>query len=98
VIAAEVRLGEVLTAEGKAPEAEQLLRDALASARSAPFPLLTWQIAEVQSALGMCLLGLDRSAEGESLLQASQADLRRDPRPAFRQPRRPSAHRSTESR
>lgn len=98
VIAAEVRLGEVLTAEGKAPEAERLLRDALASARSAPFPLLSWQIAEAQSALGVCLLALGRSAEGESLLQASQADLRRDPRPAFRRPRRPPAHRLTASR
>jgi thioredoxin-like negative regulator of GroEL len=92
VIAVEVRLGEVLTAEGNAPEAEPLLRQALASARSAPYPLLPWQIAEVQSALGTCLVALGRSAEGEQLLKASQADLQKDPRPAFRQPRRPSAN------
>jgi serine/threonine-protein kinase len=89
VIAAEVRLGEVLTAESKAAEAEPLLRETLASARSAPFPLLPWQIAEAQSALGTCLVALGRSAEGEQLLKASQADLQKDPRPAFRQPRPP---------
>jgi serine/threonine-protein kinase len=89
VIAAEVRLGEVLTAEGKTTEAEPILRNALASARSAPFPLLPWQIAEAQSALGTCLLALNRLAEGEQLQKASQADLQKDPRPAFRHPRRP---------
>ncbi|MGB6386153.1 MAG: serine/threonine-protein kinase [Terriglobales bacterium] len=84
VIATEVRLGEVLTAEGKAGEAEPLLREAFASARSAPFPLLAWQIAEAQSALGTCLVALGHSDEGEPLLKASQADLQKDPRPAFR--------------
>jgi len=92
VVAAEVRLGEVLTAEGKAPEAEPLLREAIASARSAPFPLLPWQIAEAQSALGTCVVALGRSAEGEQLLKSSLADLQKDPRPAFRRPRRPSAN------
>ena len=92
VIAAEVRLGEVLTAEGKASEAEPLLREALASSRSAPFPLLPWQIAEAQSALGRCLVALGRSGEGEPMIQASLADLQKDPRPAFRRPRRPSAN------
>ncbi|HLX82773.1 MAG TPA: serine/threonine-protein kinase [Terriglobales bacterium] len=87
VIATEVRLGEVLTAEGKAAEAEPVLRDALASARSAPFPLLPWQIAEAQSALGACLVALNRAPEGEQLLKTSQTDLRKDPHPAFRQPR-----------
>ncbi len=90
VIAAEVRLGEVLTAEGKAQEAEPILRDAVASARSAPYPLLPWQIAEAQSALGNCLVALGRSAEGEPLITASQSDLQKDPRPAFRQARHPA--------
>jgi tetratricopeptide (TPR) repeat protein len=89
VIAAEVRLGEVLTAEGKAAEAEPVLREAFASAHSAPFPLLVWQIAEAQSALGVCLLALNRSQEGDQLLMASRADLQKDPRPAFRRPQRP---------
>ena len=84
VIAAEVRLGEVLTAEGKAVEAEPILREAFASARSAPFPLLPWQIAEAQSALGTCLLALHRAQEAEPLLKASATDLQKDPRPAFR--------------
>jgi eukaryotic-like serine/threonine-protein kinase len=92
IIAVEVRLGEALTAEGKAREAEPVLRDAFASARSAPFPLLPWQIAEAQSALGTCLMALNRASEAEPLLAASQADLQKDPRPAFRQPRRPPAH------
>jgi eukaryotic-like serine/threonine-protein kinase len=88
VIATEVRLGEVLTAEGKSAEAEPILREAFASARSAPFPLLPWQIAEAQNALGRCLMALDRAAEAEPLLKASQADLQKDPRPAFRGSRR----------
>ena len=87
IIATEVRLGETLTAEGKAAEAEPILREAFASARSAPFPLLPWQIAEAQSALGTCLVALSRAPEGEPLLKASQADLQEDPRPAFRRPR-----------
>jgi len=87
LIAAEVRLGEVLIAEGKASEAEPLLREAFASARSAPFPLLPWQIAEAQSALGTCLVALNRAPEGEPLLTASFSDLQKDPRPAFRHPR-----------
>jgi hypothetical protein len=91
VIAAEVRLCEVLTAEGKAAEAEPLLREALASARSAPFPLLPWQVAETQSALGICLVARGHKAEGEQLLKASQVDLQKDPRPAFRRASRPSA-------
>ncbi|HEY4841740.1 MAG TPA: serine/threonine-protein kinase [Terriglobales bacterium] len=91
VIAAEVRLGEVLTAEGKAEVAEPLLRQSLASARSAPFPLLPWEIAEAQSALGTCLLALNRLPEGKQLREASEADLQKDPRPAFRHPWRPLA-------
>ncbi len=89
VIATEVRLGEVLTAEGNATEAEPILREAFASAQSAPFPLLAWQIAEAQSALGICLLALHRAQEAEPLLKASAADLQKDPRPAFRRQRQP---------
>jgi serine/threonine protein kinase/tetratricopeptide (TPR) repeat protein len=92
VIAAQVRLAEVLTSESKAAEAEPILRNALVSAQAAPFPLLPWQVAEAQSALGTCLLALNRPAEGEPLLKASQADLQKDPRPAFRQPHRPPGH------
>jgi tetratricopeptide (TPR) repeat protein len=87
VIAAQVRLGEVLTAEDKPTEAEPILREALGATKSAPFPLLPWQIAEVQSALGTCLIALHRTSEGEPLLKSSQADLQKDPRPAFRTPR-----------
>ena len=58
VIATEVRLGAGLIAENKAAEAAPLLREAVVSARTAPFPLFPWQLAEVQSALGTCLLAL----------------------------------------
>lgn len=84
LVAAEVRLGEALTAESKASEAEPILREALASAQSAPFPLLPWQFAEAQSALGTCLVALGQVSDGEQLLKASQPDLQKDPRPAFR--------------
>jgi eukaryotic-like serine/threonine-protein kinase len=90
IVATEVRLGEALTAEGRATEAESVLREALISAHAAPFPLLPWQVAEVKSALGTCLVALNRATEGEPLLKGSQADLQKDPRPAFRQPRRVS--------
>ncbi len=90
VIAAEVRLGEVLIAEGKTAEAEPLLREAVASARTAPFPLLPWQVAEAQGALGSCLVAGGHKTEGEQLLKVSAADLQKDPRPAFRRARRPS--------
>jgi hypothetical protein len=46
VISAEVRLGEALIAAGDSLSAESLLRDAIASAGSAPFPLLAWQTAD----------------------------------------------------
>jgi serine/threonine protein kinase/tetratricopeptide (TPR) repeat protein len=92
VIATDVRLGEVLTEEGKTADAEPILREAFESAKSAPFPLLPWQIAEARSALGTCLMALNRPSEAEPLLRASAADLQKDPRPAFRRPQRPPGH------
>lgn len=86
ILEAEVRLGEVLTWEGKAGEAEPVLRDAAELAQHPPFPLVPWQVAEAENALGACLLSLRRSAEAGPLLKESEAGLQSDPRPAFRKP------------
>ncbi|HXJ92814.1 MAG TPA: serine/threonine-protein kinase [Terriglobia bacterium] len=84
ILIAQVRLGEILTAEGKAAEAEPVLRKALDAADHPPFPLVPWQTAEAQNALGMCLVSLHRYSEAEALLRESEAPLETDPRPAFR--------------
>ena len=86
ILAAEVRLGEVLTWEGKAGEAEPLLREAVDSAQHPPFPLVPWQVAEAENALGACLMSLHRPDEARPLLVESEAALQTDPRPAFRKP------------
>ena len=65
--------------EGEAGQAEGVLRQALASARTAPFPLLAWQLAEAESALGACLVALHRYSEGQILLRNSEPGLRTHP-------------------
>jgi tetratricopeptide (TPR) repeat protein len=86
LIAAEVRLGETLIAAGEEVQAEPVLREALASARAAPFPLLPWQVAEAESAMAACLTALGRDKEAEILARQSQIGLAAHPRPAFREP------------
>ena len=93
VISAQTRLGEALIAEGEASQAEPLLREALSSARTAPFPLLPWQVAEVESALSACLSALHRTAEAESLAQTSNTPLQQHVRRAFREPAATRLHR-----
>jgi hypothetical protein len=56
IVEVQVRLGAILTAEGKAGEAEPLLRNAVESANHPPFALVPWQVAEAESALGTCLV------------------------------------------
>jgi eukaryotic-like serine/threonine-protein kinase len=84
IIAAQVRLGEVLTAEGKLDEAESMLHDASQAAHNSPFALIPWQIAEADSALGVCLVRLGRTAEGVRLLRSSQDALKTRPEAAIR--------------
>ena len=84
IVAAEVRLGEVLTAEGKLPEAEPILRHAVQSAHSSAFTLLSWQVAEAESALGVCLARMNQTAEARSLIQKSSDALKTHPEAAFR--------------
>jgi hypothetical protein len=71
-------LGAVLVDEGSAPDAEPMLRQALASQRAHhgtddPRTLAT------ESLLGECLAALGRSTEAESLLVGSARKLRASP-------------------
>jgi serine/threonine-protein kinase len=84
VTAAEIRLGEALTAGDKAAAAEPILREALASAYAPPFRIPVWQVGEAESALGWCLAQLGRGQEAHKLLLQSQRKLIDDPRPMFR--------------
>jgi tetratricopeptide (TPR) repeat protein len=83
IIVAEVRLGEALTASGALVEAAQVLRGALNEARSASFALSAWRIAEIQSALGICLAAQGDWKGARPLLEESQNGLRSDPHPVF---------------
>jgi eukaryotic-like serine/threonine-protein kinase len=86
ILATQVRLGEALTQQGKTAQAEPLLRQALAAARGEPFALPAWQIAQIESALGACLVARGHSIEGEQLLRHSERDLANHPRAVFRRP------------
>jgi TolA-binding protein len=84
VVLAQVWLGEALTASGKLNEAEQALEGAMKEARSAPFALAAWRIAEIQAALGICLAAQGKSAPAKQMLEASQKGLKNDPHAVFR--------------
>jgi hypothetical protein len=86
VVAAQVRLGEALIAEGREFEAQPILHEAVSSARTAPFPLLKWQIAEAESALAACEELLHHTDEAQRLERESQPALSAHPRRPFRQP------------
>jgi hypothetical protein len=83
IMLAQVRLGESLTAQGRAAEAEPLLRQAHKSAVGSTFPLVRWQIGEAEGALGECLTTLGREPEADQLLRQGRIDLEHHPRPAF---------------
>jgi len=74
------QMGEVFMREGKLDLAEPVLREAVRSAKSAPFALLPWQVAEAEDALGRCLVAVDRRSEGFALLRASAQGVRAVPR------------------
>jgi len=84
IISTQVRLGEVLTAEGKFSEAEPILREAVKSAQNSPFPLVPWQVAEAETALGVCMAGMNQTAEARSLIQKSDYALKTYPEAALR--------------
>jgi tetratricopeptide (TPR) repeat protein len=84
IAAVQTRLGETLIDEGKPQLAEPILREAVRSARTESFPLLPWQVAEPENALGVCLARLGHSAEAKLLLENSREPLRFHPEPAIR--------------
>jgi tetratricopeptide (TPR) repeat protein/tRNA A-37 threonylcarbamoyl transferase component Bud32 len=84
LIAAQVRLGEVLVEEGKAQQAEPILQEAMQMAHTPPFPLLAWQVAEAEHAMGVCNAALGHSAEAEKLLRQSEGPLQQHPQKAIR--------------
>src|SRR5579871_3603115 len=84
IISMEVRLGEVLTDEGKTAEAEQLLRQAVSEIHAVPFPLTQWQFAEAEIALGAALAQGGHAAEAEKLLRNPEERLKGYPLAALR--------------
>lgn len=84
VIAAEVRLGEVLMKEGNLDSAEPLLSHAVKSAHSSPFSLLPWQVAEADSAMGAYLAKRGNLSQAESLLRNSVVSMKDYPQAAMR--------------
>lgn len=88
VLLAEARLGELLATTGRTQEAEPMLREALASAKAEAFPVVSWQLGEIEHSLGLCLRALHQSSESELLLQQSKLDLQDHPESAFRSNRK----------
>ena len=84
VINAEVRFAEALTAHGDLPESEKILRGALADVQSAAFKLAPWRVAEIESALGMCLAAQGQTEQAKRLLESSQPALASAQHPVFR--------------
>jgi serine/threonine-protein kinase len=84
VIAAEVRLGEVLTAEDKLALAEPLLSDAEKFAHNSPVPLLAWQVAEADSAMGILLVKQGKTSQAYPLLRSAAARMNSYPQAAMK--------------
>jgi tetratricopeptide (TPR) repeat protein len=83
LIAAEVRLGEVLLAEGRLDLAEPTLREAVSGAHSAPLPLLPWQVAEAEVTYGVCLARLGRARESQAAFSKGLPGLKTYPEAAM---------------
>jgi tetratricopeptide (TPR) repeat protein len=81
---AEVPLGRVLIAQGKAAEAEPLLQRALEYAQRPPFRLPIWQVGDAEAAFGWCTGALGRTSAAQALLRRAQAKLVNHPRPRHR--------------
>ena len=77
VAAQMITLGSVMIDQGRADEAEPLLRRALAMDRST-LPQGHWRIADAESVLGACLTDLGRYREAEEMLLTSYPVLRSD--------------------
>jgi serine/threonine-protein kinase len=84
VISAEIRLGEVLTAENRLDLAESLLSTAEKSVHHPRFPLLAWQIAEADSAMGILLAKQGKASQAYPLLRNAAAGIKTYPQAAMR--------------
>jgi len=84
IISTQVRLGEVLTDEGKTAEADQLLRQAVSEIHAVPFPLTEWQFGEAEIALGTALAQGGHAAEAQKLLRDPEYRLKGYPSAALR--------------
>jgi hypothetical protein len=82
--AAEVRLGEALVEEGKASAAEPLLQEALTRLQGEPFPVQSWQLADANTQLGICLRRLGHAHDGAAVVKAGLPELSSYPEPAMR--------------
>jgi serine/threonine-protein kinase len=83
VIAAKVRLAEAIMDDGHPELAEPILRKAVNSTHDAPFPLLSWQIAEADVTLGACLAKLGRTSESQTLMHDGRSRIAQYPEAAL---------------
>ena len=68
-ISTDVRLGEVLIDQGKFKEAQALLHQAVDGLHAVQFPLMPWQFAEAEIALGAADARTGRMEDSERLLR-----------------------------
>ena len=84
IVTSEIRLGEVLTEEGKLDSAEPFLSDAVKSAHNSSFPLLPWQIAEADSAMGAYFAKRGQVSQAERSLRNTEAAMQEYPQVAMK--------------
>ena len=60
------------------------LRGAIGDVQSAAFKLAPWRVAEIESALGMCLAAQGQTEQAKRLLESSQPALASAQHPVFR--------------
>lgn len=82
-ISTDVRLGEVLIDQGKVKEAEALLHQAVEGLHAVQFPLVSWQFAEAEIALGEADAGTGRVEEAERLLRGPATRMKGYPQAAL---------------
>ncbi len=82
-ISTAVRLGEVLIDQGKFKEAEAVLREGIEELHAVQFPLMPWQSAEAEIALGEADARTGRTDEAERLLHDTAAHMRGYPQAAL---------------
>ena len=71
----QVRLAEALLAEKRFQDALDLMKPVLAAAKTAPFPLPSWRMAELQIVYGLALRGRGHEKEAAALIAENSANL-----------------------